>query len=110
MVCSKHFVDKRPTLKNSNPTLDLGYDKPAKISRRELVKSIPKVPVISKTFSDAVTWTAANNEIFTAASDTAANAEYHDCSSSTISSKHCDKCKEMGSLSQVFFTKHTQSF
>ncbi|XP_065056361.1 uncharacterized protein LOC135684653 [Rhopilema esculentum] len=38
MVCSRHFVDGRPTLANPNPSLDLGYDKPAKIPRRTLVR------------------------------------------------------------------------
>ena len=69
MVCSEFFADRRPSLENPNPTLDLGYDRPAKKSRRELVKSISKVPVTSKTLSDAMTRTAANNEFITAASD-----------------------------------------
>ena len=36
VVCSDHFVDKRPTLENPNPVLNLGYEKPAKKPRREL--------------------------------------------------------------------------
>ena len=36
VVCSEHFVDKRPTLENPNPVLNLGYEKPAKKPRREL--------------------------------------------------------------------------
>ena len=35
VVCSDHFVDKRPTLENPNPVLNLGYEKPAKKPRRE---------------------------------------------------------------------------
>ena len=76
---------KDPLWKILTPTLGLGYDRPAKKSRRELAKSIPKVSVKSKTFFDVVTWTAANNELFTTESYEASNAEYDDCSSSTIS-------------------------
>ena len=36
VVCSDHFVDKRPTLENPNPVLNLGYEKPAKKPRRDL--------------------------------------------------------------------------
>ncbi len=62
MVCSIHFVDGRPTLENPNPTLDLGYDKPAKRPRRELVRTIPEFPTAttSKT-TDAVTEPAATD-------------------------------------------------
>ena len=28
LVCSKHFVDRLPTLENPDPTLGLGYEKP----------------------------------------------------------------------------------
>ena len=38
MVCSEHFVDGAPSLKNPNPTLKLGYEKPAKRVRRELIR------------------------------------------------------------------------
>ena len=38
MVCSKHFVDGKPTLQNPNPTLYLGYEKPAKKPRRTLIR------------------------------------------------------------------------
>eukprot|EP00112_Aurelia_sp_Birch-Aquarium-sp1_P013366 Seg2834.5 transcript_id=Seg2834.5/GoldUCD/mRNA.D3Y31 product="hypothetical protein" pseudo=true protein_id=Seg2834.5/GoldUCD/D3Y31 len=30
MVCSKHFVDGKPTPENPMPTLNLGYEKPTK--------------------------------------------------------------------------------
>ncbi len=30
VVCSDHFIDKRPTLANPNPVLNLGYEKPVK--------------------------------------------------------------------------------
>ena len=43
MVCSMHFVDGRPTLENPKPTLNLGYDKPSKKPRRELVRAAPPV-------------------------------------------------------------------
>ena len=39
MVCSKHFVNGRPTLENPNPSLELGYEKPAKKARRVLVRN-----------------------------------------------------------------------
>lgn len=42
MVCSCHFVDGRPTLENPNPTIELGYEKPANKARRVLIRSEPK--------------------------------------------------------------------
>lgn len=38
MVCSKHFVDGLPTSNNPYPTLQLGYEKPTKKPRRQLVR------------------------------------------------------------------------
>ena len=35
MVCSEHFVDGFPTAENPNPTIKLGYEKPAKKPRQE---------------------------------------------------------------------------
>eukprot|EP00794_Sanderia_malayensis_P012588 gene12588-biopygen10025 len=47
VVCSDHFVDKRPTLENPNPVLNLGYEKPAKRPRRQLHRH-PLPPVKRK--------------------------------------------------------------
>ena len=41
MVCSEHFVGGRPTAQNSVPTLKLGYEKPAKRVRRQLIRTQP---------------------------------------------------------------------
>ncbi len=38
MVCSEHFVGGKPTAENPVSTLKLGYEKPAKFARRQLVK------------------------------------------------------------------------
>ena len=38
MTCSDHFVDGKPTLQNPSPTLNLGYEKPAKKPRITLTK------------------------------------------------------------------------
>ena len=41
MVCSKHFVDRKPTSKNPMPTLNLGYEKPMKVPQRKLLRESP---------------------------------------------------------------------
>ncbi len=46
MVCSLHFVDGEPSFMNPNPTLSLGYEKPAKKPRRKLCRQ--ELPVASK--------------------------------------------------------------
>ena len=38
LVCSAHFIDGKPSLSNPDPTINLGYEKPSKKSRRELVR------------------------------------------------------------------------
>ncbi len=38
MVCSQHSVDAKPTLANPNPTINLGYERPTKKARRNLVR------------------------------------------------------------------------
>jgi len=42
MVCSRHFVDGRPTLENPDPVLNLGYDTPPNKSRQILKRIIPE--------------------------------------------------------------------
>ena len=37
MVCSRHFTDGLPTTENPYPTIDLGYERPEKKTRRQLV-------------------------------------------------------------------------
>ena len=44
MVCSKHFINGQPTLANPNPTIELGYEKPAKKARRKLIRQELAVP------------------------------------------------------------------
>ena len=44
MVCSKHFVDGKPTSENPMPTLNLGYEKPTKVPRRKLLRESPPLP------------------------------------------------------------------
>ena len=41
MICSNHFVDGKPTKENPAPTINLGYQKPAKIPRRKLIRESP---------------------------------------------------------------------
>ena len=98
MVCSIHFVDGRPTLENPNPTLDLGYDKPAKRPRRELVRTIPEFPTAtaSKT-TDAVTEPAADNfDVLPTSSKEASDFS----SPGAFSKDECGKCIGMVSLAQ----------
>ena len=38
MVCSFHFVDGKPSFDNSNPSLNLGYEKRSKRPRRNLAR------------------------------------------------------------------------
>ena len=42
-VCSKHFVDEEPSIKNPDPTLDLGYQDTA--TRQQLRRTIVKHPL-----------------------------------------------------------------
>ena len=44
MACSNHFVDGVPTQQNQNPTINLGYDKPPKRVRRELIRHYATCP------------------------------------------------------------------
>ena len=44
MVCSKHFVDGKPTSENPMPSLNLGYEKPTKVPRRKLLRESPPLP------------------------------------------------------------------
>ena len=41
LVCSKHFVDGKPTLDNPEATLNLGYCKPQKQARIQLIRLVP---------------------------------------------------------------------
>ena len=41
-VCSRHFLEGVPTALNPLPTFELGYEKPAKKSRRELIRIVPE--------------------------------------------------------------------
>ena len=58
MVCSKHFVDGMPTVENPNPTLNLGYELPAKKARRTLAYN--KLPPQSETLEKSK---ASHNEM-----------------------------------------------
>ena len=44
MVCSLHFIGGAPTAESPLPTLNMGYEKPAKKSRRELIRQVVCVP------------------------------------------------------------------
>ena len=44
LVCSLHFVDGKPTLGNPNPSINVGYEKPAKKARPKLVRHEPTAP------------------------------------------------------------------
>eukprot|EP00795_Rhopilema_esculentum_P016163 gene16163-biopygen5458 len=55
-----HFVDGEPTFENPNPTLKLGYGKPAKLQRRKLSRPDLPLPDVSKKEDDA---TADNTNI-----------------------------------------------
>ncbi|XP_065060352.1 uncharacterized protein LOC135687672 [Rhopilema esculentum] len=93
MVCSMHFVDGRPTLENPNPTLNLGYDKPAKKPRRELVRAAPPVmtPRSSSPATEASSSYSATSEITSTVQDL--------CGSSAFpKDEECQKCLEISSL------------
>ena len=38
LVCSWHFNEGKPSIENPNPTINLGYERPAKRSCRALVR------------------------------------------------------------------------
>ena len=44
MVCSIHFIGGAPTAESPLPTLKMGYEKPAKKSRRDLIRQVVCVP------------------------------------------------------------------
>eukprot|EP00794_Sanderia_malayensis_P002219 gene2219-2526_t len=44
MVCSLHFIEGAPTAENPVPTLNMGYEKPAKKCRRELIRQPVSAP------------------------------------------------------------------
>ena len=80
MICSKHFADGQPTLANPNPSLDLGYDKPAKKPRRALVRENVVVPTKPSTSA-------------TCADQTMSDAEQNTCDGDDGSSKEqCHSC------------------
>ena len=56
MICSLHFVDGEPTYINPNPTINLGYEKPAKKPRRKLSRQeLPEPSSQAKTENVSVT-------------------------------------------------------
>eukprot|EP00112_Aurelia_sp_Birch-Aquarium-sp1_P017359 Seg4013.1 transcript_id=Seg4013.1/GoldUCD/mRNA.D3Y31 product="hypothetical protein" protein_id=Seg4013.1/GoldUCD/D3Y31 len=97
MVCSKYFVDMRPTLENPNPFLDLGYEKPAKKARRVLVR--PDNSVATKSVADD----SVSDKLDSLETVSCGTPEEHSCAK--VSQEQCQSCSSnksvMGSLLMI---------
>ena len=103
-VCSAHFVDGIPTVANSDPTINMGYDVPPKNCRRTLLR-IPPVEQhsIGNTISDDID-TAEPMEIepsFVSSPASPPPPTDHSYTIVTPQTKLCQKCNDKTSLIQI---------
>ena len=118
VVCSLHFVDGIPTPLNPDPTLDMGYDLPAKKPRRELFRQPHTKRTKRKAPSDNAEYNITTTSDFEMEESSTSTAEFLSPSSElqqlnllehsyarTPSQIQCEKCIDKENLIESMVRK-----